>query len=264
MSPLAIVRGVAMLNGRLADARLHDRGRHLRRIRGIPSSVGSRGVTGESLVTSHSLAAVKVAVDAGIGLVQHVGLVGASSARSRAGAVSSSAPDASSVTGSVASRVGVVGRRLSVSTNCTAAISVRVDARIRSVHQVTAVGSSVARCVSSTDTRAGAVGVVSGVGVVGSGRSSSNSAAAISVRVDARIQGVHDVAAVRATGTLGSTSAVRAANSTSGMCAVSVVGVVGVVGGSRSSTNGAAAVSVRVHTGIEGVHHVAAVGPCVT
>ena len=91
--------------------------------------------------------------------------------------------------------VGVV--RGITATNSAATISVRIDARVHGVHDVAAMGSSIARSVvGSTDTCAGGVGAVGGRSVVCAvsiipSVASSNSAATITVRVDARIRSVH-------------------------------------------------------------------------
>jgi hypothetical protein len=168
----------------------------------------------KGLLLSDSLAAVKVRVDARVGLVEHVRLVGTSGLGGRSGV--------GAVIGSVASHV-----RTRVSTAQTRAVSA---------------GRAV-----STGAVAGKARSASGGLVVGVATETSRAARAVKVRVDAGVGGVSSTAAVRANTALWQTRGVAsransggvASRTKSGRVAGQVLGVAA-SSGHASGTGGVA------------------------
>lgn len=235
----------------------------------------------ESLVAADSLAAVEVAVHAGIGLVHHVGLVRTGSVGSRAGAVSAaSAAEAGalSTVGTGGRSVGTSGRSVvgGASTSTTvaklaAAVEVRVDTRVGSVGSARVVRSSgtlrktgrVTRRAVGTSTGAGEARGASGTadstanGGLAIGASTSG-AAAIAVRVDTGVSSVGNARVVRASSSLGERG-ITASETGSAMSTVSA----SVASGRRAistSASGAATITIRVNAGVGGVGNARVVG----
>ena len=120
-----------------------------------------------SLVAAVRLGSIKIAVDAGVSLVEHVALVGTSSVASRARAARE-ATDTAADTSSGGAAVAASGMGVSVSTDV-----VRVDAGVGLVGQVRVVRTSGVRAVgaaassSSVAVRTGGGRVNAGVELVG-------------------------------------------------------------------------------------------------
>ncbi|KAI6749040.1 hypothetical protein HG531_007987 [Fusarium graminearum] len=206
----------------------------------------------KGLLLSESLAAIKVGVDAGVGLVEHVRLVGTSSLGSRSGV--------GAVIGGVASHV-----RTRVSTGHARAVGASVGA-----------GRTV-----STGTVAGKARSTGGGLVVGVTTKTSRAARAVKVRVDTGVGSVSSTAAVGADTALGQARGVAGRAKSSGVTG-HVLGVAASSGhagashargasghvlrvrsnsaGGVASSGVTGAVQVRVDTGVSSVGSTAAVG----
>jgi hypothetical protein len=227
----------------------------------------ARGASGT--VSATVAAAVEIRVDTGVGSVGDAAAVRAGSALgdvaaggtvSTVGGTSQARGAMSAVGGTSQARramsaVGGTSQARGASGAVAAAVKVRVDARVGSIGNTTAVrsnsafgdvarGVSGARGASVADTSVGGGAMSAGRGV------GANGAAVVAVRVDARVQLVGYVGAVRASSGLSRPVGVVGASGASGVSGVAV---------GTTDDAGSTVVAVRVDTRISGVGSTAAV-----
>lgn len=232
----------------------------------------------QGLVAAVGLATIQVGVDPGVGLVQHVLLVGTSRVRGRTrsgaeGGGTRTAGSVTVVTVRVYPRVGGVGHTavvLSVragrvvvaghtSTSRavtgvvvrTAVIAVRVDAGVGSIGSARTVGSvDTLGVIVARDTVGASVRVVGGV----SGVTSRVADAAGGARRVTQASGVAAVVAVRVDARVGSVGHTRTVGSVDALRVVVARG-----GGVRTSGRVGAVVTVAVKSGVGGIGNAAVV-----